>query len=960
MTDFETSSSGLIDLVNAAKGAALNTGAAVQAFSGFSAALQAVLKDMGGATSGANGTHGFVPAPLAGQQTYFLCADGTWKNVSGGGGTPGGSYGQIQYNNSGAFGGFTVSGDGTLATTTGVLTITKTNGVTFSTVATSGSAADLTGNLSVNRLNSGTSASSTTYWRGDGVWSAVVPGPAGSPGQIQYNSSGAMAGMPSMNGDATLTLANGVITVSKLNGNTVSIAGPLTFSGAYATTFTIAGATNVTFPTTGNLVATTGSPALYQLAIMSGSATITGLNNGTTGQVLVGGGGVGNPTWTTVPAAALPNPSASALGGVKSKAAISHNFLTSIGTDGSVGQAQPAASDISGLATSATTDTTNASNISSGTLPAGQLPALTGDVTTTAGTVATTVAKINGFNLQYLQFPTTGMLATTNDIPGDFTGVAHGLVPASSGGAVKYLRADGSWAIPAGSGTVTTTGSPAQYQLSVMSGASSITGIATGTTSQVLVGGGASANPSWGAVPAAALPNPSASTLGGVKSLAAVSHKFLTQIGTDGSVSQAQPAAADISDASAAGQAMLTAASAAAQTALLNAVVGDSGSGGTKGLVPAPASGDTAAGKYLKADGTWTVPPTGGAATSISVGGTGVSGGSTGYVLYNNGGTLDNVAIAVSNATPLMDGTATVGTSTNYAREGHIHPTDTSLAPLASPTLTGTPAAPTAAAGTNTTQIATTAFVQTTASTLSSAQGLVIKNNAGTPNTIIDVTAAAAVLTNSSGLPFFWNAGSTFTVDLGSNGAVNKLDTGTIASSTVYHVYLISNGTTTGGLASTSATSPTLPSGYTYYMRVGAMITDGSSHLYKTKQRGRATQYTNAPLRTLASGAQGNINTPTWVAIDLTGFIPATATRVRGSLFNVPGGAAMVAPNNTFGPYNATSCPTVLYSNASASANGVSFDYLLEGGLSTSLYYAGNNPSGALYAFGWEDAVNAC
>lgn len=35
----------------------------------------------------------------------------------------------------------------------------------------------------------------------------------------------------------------------------------------------------------------------------------------------------------------------------------------------------------------------------------------------------------------------------------------------------------------------------------------------------------------------------------------------------------------------------------------------------------------------------------------------------------------------------------------------------TGLAPLASPTFTGTPAAPTAAAGTNTTQIATTAFV---------------------------------------------------------------------------------------------------------------------------------------------------------------------------------------------------------------------------------------------------------
>lgn len=43
-------------------------------------------------------------------------------------------------------------------------------------------------------------------------------------------------------------------------------------------------------------------------------------------------------------------------------------------------------------------------------------------------------------------------------------------------------------------------------------------------------------------------------------------------------------------------------------TALLNAMVGDSGSGGTKGLAPAPASGDTAAGKFLKADGTWAVP----------------------------------------------------------------------------------------------------------------------------------------------------------------------------------------------------------------------------------------------------------------------------------------------------------------------------------------------------------------
>jgi len=44
-------------------------------------------------------------------------------------------------------------------------------------------------------------------------------------------------------------------------------------------------------------------------------------------------------------------------------------------------------------------------------------------------------------------------------------------------------------------------------------------------------------------------------------------------------------------------------------------MVGDSGSGGKKGAAPAPASGDAAAGKFLKADATWTVPSGTGAPT---------------------------------------------------------------------------------------------------------------------------------------------------------------------------------------------------------------------------------------------------------------------------------------------------------------------------------------------------------
>lgn len=66
-----------------------------------------------------------------------------------------------------------------------------------------------------------------------------------------------------------------------------------------------------------------------------------------------------------------------------------------------------------------------------------------------------------------------------------------------------------------------------------------------------------------------------------------------------------------------------------------------------------------------------------------------------------------------SSSEPLMDGSASAGASTAFARGDHRHPTDTSRAPLASPEFTGVPTAPTAAQGTNSAQIATTAFVKT-------------------------------------------------------------------------------------------------------------------------------------------------------------------------------------------------------------------------------------------------------
>jgi hypothetical protein len=70
------------------------------------------------------------------------------------------------------------------------------------------------------------------------------------------------------------------------------------------------------------------------------------------------------------------------------------------------------------------------------------------------------------------------------------------------------------------------------------------------------------------------------------------------------------------------------------------------------------------------------------------------------------------VLAQAASANPAMNGVAAPGVSTRFSKADHVHPTDTSRAPLASPTFTGTPAAPTPAATVNSTQLATTAMVQ--------------------------------------------------------------------------------------------------------------------------------------------------------------------------------------------------------------------------------------------------------
>ncbi len=229
--------------------------------------------------------------------------------------------------------------------------------------------------------------------------------------------------------------------------------------------------------------------------------------------------------------------------------------------------------------------------------------------------------------------------------------------------------------------------------------------------------------------------------------------------------------------------------------------------------------------------------------------------------------------------------------------------------------------------------------------------------------------AADAVITTDGTLS--QNTAVSATIDLGTNGAVNRLDTGTIAIDSWYAIWTIAKTDgTTGGLASLSATAPTMPAGYTYKARVGWVRTiHATATLYGTWQFGRKAQYVVGLAQTAVQPLIGNgtagtysFTSPTLSAVSISNYVPSTASRITITANNNWTGSAIanviVAPSQAWsgtnnGPGGANGMTPPLYLPAASSQTGA-VEMALE---STNISWASGAAGGAISCFGWEDNI---
>ena len=146
--------------------------------------------------------------------------------------------------------------------------------------------------------------------------------------------------------------------------------------------------------------------------------------------------------------------------------------------------------------------------------------------------------------------------------------------------------------------------------------------------------------------------------------------------------------------------------------------------------------------------------------------------------------------------------------------------------------------------------------------------GLMITNDATSPNTKIDVTANFIGTVVPSG---------TMGIDCTTSSlpAGNDLDAGSLVAGTWYYIWVIYNGTTVAGLASTSSTAPTMPANYTtaYQRLIGVAKADANGYFIPFVQQGNHFVYDTSWCEAYGYTAES------WLTVICSAFIPPISTR---------------------------------------------------------------------------------